>query len=191
MNREKTAKVVSELFAPWVTNVAFFGVLGVETGAWVAAIVAALTTGIAPMAAILLMMRTGKVGDHHVTSREQRTVVLAVLAAIVLVGAIAVSLSSSATLIVVGIWSALVFLAVFGVLTTLAKVKASIHVGLWVCLVVFLALAVHPLWALALVAAPLIAWARAEINHHSVFELVIGALAGVIVVAASYFLFLR
>lgn len=177
----RTATVLSEVFAPWLVNIAFFLVLGAASTAWPAAVTAAVGTGVVPLALIITLMRTGKVGNHHVTTREQRGVVLVGIALCVL-GLIGVlTVLDTPPLIWTGVWAALVFLIGFGVVTVAAKIKASIHVGLWVCVVTFLGLTVSPWWFLALLLTPLIAWARVVIQHHSWTEILAGAVTGAVV----------
>ena len=53
--KTKTAFLISEVCAPWVTNLWFFLVLGVTSHAWPAAITAILGTSIMPMAAIRVL----------------------------------------------------------------------------------------------------------------------------------------
>ncbi|MGP6173217.1 phosphoesterase [Corynebacterium sp. A21] len=187
---EKIAAALSELFAPWIINIAFFLVLGVITGAWLPALAAAIGTGAAPMILILVLMRGGKVGNHHVTSREQRGGVIIGIAVCVLVLLAVLALIDAPRLIWVAVWSALIFLGVFGVVTTALKIKASIHVGLWVCVITFLGLTVDSWWFLGLLMAPVIAWSREVISHHTRREVIVGALTGLVVTFVSAELFL-
>lgn len=189
MTGTKAARVLSEIFAPWVSNILFFLILGAATGSWPGAVTAALGTGVLPMVAIIALMRRGSVGNHHVTRREQRLLVLVVIAVIVIATIGLLWMMSAAHLVMAGLLSALVFLAVFGVVTAVLKIKASIHVGLWVCLAVFLAVTVSPWFVLALVALPAIAWARYKIEHHTSLELAAGILTGALVSGVCIWLF--
>lgn len=182
--------MLSEVFAPWLINIAFFLVLGGATGAWPAAGAAAVGTGVVPMVLIITLMRTGKVGDHHVTTREQRGGVLIGITLCVLVLLGVLMMLSTPLLIWAGVWAALIFLLVFGVVTVAGKIKASVHVGLWVCVAAYLGLAVAPWWFLALALTPLIARARVVIRHHSWTEILAGAASGAVVTAIVYWLLL-
>ena len=185
MDRHNVARILSEVFAPWVSNVVFFMVLGAVTGQWAAGVAGALGTGVLPMAAILTFMRMGKVGDHHVTRREERLLVLGMITAIVIMLLIGLVLWQVDELLINGVICAIAFLLVFAVVTVAFKIKASIHVGLWVCLTAFLVATVSAWFALALVATPAIAWARYVIKHHSVFELCVGVISGLLVGVAA------
>lgn len=190
MTSSKLARLLSEVFAPWVSNVVFFLILGAHTSSWPGAIAAAIGTGVVPMGAIFLLMRRGSVGDHHVTTREQRAGVLSLIAAVVVALLILLWGLSADRLIVAGVASALVFLVVFGAITAALKIKASIHVGLWVCLTTFLTITVSPWIALGYLVTGPVAWARYRIEHHTVKELMVGAIAGVAVSAFCCVIFL-
>lgn len=187
--RSKLASLVSEIFAPWVTNILFFITLGFITSSWAPALAAALGTGVIPMAIILGLMKRGSVGNHHVTTREHRGQVFAGIILCVVVLLIVLAFLDTPWLIWGSVWSALIFLFVFAAVTLVGKKKASVHAGLWICLGVLLAIAVSPWWALALAVTPVIAWSRIVINHHTISEVFIGALTGVTVGAVCATIF--
>ena len=187
--KKKIAFLISEVCAPWVTNLWFFLVLGVVTQAWSAAIIAILGTSIMPMTAIRVMTILGKVGGRHVQKREQRYIVFAAI--FVLLGAALVGLWQVHTprIIWVSVLSAVIFIGTFASITRL-WCKASIHTGLWVCVTTFLALTVTSLWWMALAMAPVIGWARVVVKGHSWGEVGVGMSAGVAVTVACYQIFL-
>lgn len=185
---EQLAHIISEVFAPWVLNIAFFLILGAVTGGWVPAVIAAVCTGVIPMLLILILMRMGRVGDHHVTSRQQRSLVYIGIISCVIVLVVLLAALQTPRLIWVGVLSALVFLVVFGLVTT--RIKASVHVGLWICLIIFLGLTINPWWFLGVVFTPVAAWARIEIKHHTIPEISAGVLAGALVTTLCYGIFL-
>lgn len=188
MNAEKLARIISEVFAPWVLNMGFFLVLGMYTSSWVPGVIAAVGTGLVPMALILTLMKMGRVGDHHVTSRNQRSLVYTGIIICVVALIVVLWMLETPRLIWVGVFSALIFLVVFGLVTL--KIKASVHVGLWVCLIIFLGLSVSPWWCAGLLFTPVTAWARIRIKHHTMPEILAGAVTGAVVTAASYLIFL-
>lgn len=188
MNAEKLARILSEVFAPWLLNMGFFLVLGGHTSSWVPGIIAAVGTGLVPMVLILTLMRMGRVGDHHVTSHNQRSLVYIAISICVVVLIAVLWVLETPRLIWVGVFSALIFLGVFGLVTL--KIKASVHVGLWVCLIIFLGLTVNPWWFVGVLFTPVTAWARIRIKHHTMPEILTGAVTGVVVTAASYLIFL-
>lgn len=181
---ELFARVVSEICAPWVLNIVFFLILGGVTRSWPLGIVAALGTGVVPMVLIVSLVHLGKVGNHHVTARSQRGLVFVGIIVCVIVLLFLLGVLETPQLIWDGVISALIFLAVFSAVTM--KIKASVHVGLWVCLVSFLGLTVSMWWLLALLFTPVTAWSRMKIKHHTLAEICAGVVAGIVAVAVSY-----
>lgn len=188
MTAEQLARAISELFAPWILNIGFFVVLGASTSAWAPALAAAVGTGVVPMLLIFTLMRMGRVGNHHVTAREQRALVYVGIFLCVLLLVAVLAWLDTPRLIWVGVFSALVFLVVFGLVTL--RIKASVHVGLWVCLIIFLGLTVSFWWWLGLVFTPVTAWARIRINHHTRLEIIAGMVTGATVTTVCYLVFL-
>lgn len=188
MTAEQLARAISELFAPWILNIGFFVVLGASTGAWAPALVAVAGTGLVPMGLIVLLMRMGRVGNHHITERSQRSLVYGGIFLCVLALVAVLAWLDAPRVIWVGVFSALVFLVIFGLVTL--RIKASVHVGLWVCLIVFLGLTVSSSWWLGLLFTPVTAWARIRINHHTVTEIIAGTVTGAVVTTVCYLGFL-
>ncbi|ALC06940.1 hypothetical protein CDES_12980 [Corynebacterium deserti GIMN1.010] len=188
MNSHVIARAISEICAPWILNIAFFLILSAVTGTWGPGLVAAVGTGVIPMVLIMSMIKAGKLGDHHVTSRGQRGAVFAGVIVCVIVLLLVFTFLDAPRIMWAGVSSALVFLMVFGLITR--KIKASVHVGLWVCQVTFLGLTVSSWWLLGLLFTPVTAWARIRIKHHTMAELWAGVAAGAVATGLSYLLFL-
>lgn len=178
------ARVISEVCAPWVSNVWFFIVLGCISGDIKSGVIAAVGTGVIPMVLILWLMLRGVVGDHHVTQRGQRAVVIAGIVVCVVALTIFLKATHAASLVYFGVVSALVFLAAFAAVTIVASVKASFHVGLWVCISLYLSAVSTLWWSILLLAVPAIGWARVAIRHHTMVEIVTGAVVGALVATA-------
>lgn len=185
---ELAARIVSEICAPWVLNIGFFLILGGVTGAWTLGIVAAIGTGIVPMILILGLMKLGRVGNHHVTTRNQRGLVFVGIIVCVIILIFILRALEAPQLIWDGMFSALIFLVLFAQVTL--KIKASVHVGLWVCLVMFLGLTVSSWWLLGLLFTPVTAWARMRIKHHTMSEIVAGVVTGAVATGICYVLLL-
>jgi hypothetical protein len=142
------------------------------------------------MVVIMALMKQGYVGNHHVTDRSQRGLVLLGIAVCVAILVGVLAFLDAPRLIWVGVISALIFLAIFAVITVVGQIKASIHVGLWVCVTTYLGLTVAPEWFGLLGLAPVIAWSRIVIKHHSLVEVGVGVLGGGVVTGICYWLFL-
>lgn len=185
---EFLARSISEICAPWVLNIVFFLILGGVTDALTLGIVAAIGTGVVPMILILGLMKLGKVGNHHVTTRNQRGLVFVGIIACVIILIFILRALEAPQLIWDGMFSALIFLVLFAQVTM--KIKASVHVGLWVCLVMFLGLTVSLWWLLGLLFTPVTAWARMKIKHHTMSEIVAGIVTGAVATGICYALLL-
>lgn len=190
MTRNRLAHFLSDLFSPWLVNAGFFLILGLHTGSWPSAIVAALGTGPAIRVVILWKMRSGSVSNHHVTNRQQRGPLFVIITVIVLTLLAVLAILPTPHLIWAGMGSALVFLIGFGLVTMVGKIKASIHVGLWACLVTFLGLTVSPWWCVGYLVTPVIAWSRMVIKHHTLTEVIAGIATGAVVTSLAVWFFL-
>lgn len=177
-------KLITEVCAPWVSNTALFLVLGFGLGAPGPGIVAAFLTGPGPMLVLLARIRRGRVGDHHVTQRSQRAGVFLMLLGFVAILAAVLGMMETPREMWVAVAAALGFLVLFALVTS-AGVKISLHVGLWVTVWAYLGIVVSPWWALVLVLAPVVAWSRVKLRHHSLPEVAGGAAAGLLVLAVT------
>ncbi|RSZ61792.1 phosphoesterase [Corynebacterium hylobatis] len=176
------AKIVTEVAAPWVTNILLFLILGISLGAPAPGLLAAFMTGILPMVAVLRMIRQGRVASHHVTVRTQRGALFAIILGLLAVLIVGLLLLDTPREIWLAGLAAVLFILAFSVINQLG-LKISIHVGLWVPVWSYLGLVLSPWWSLALLVTPLIAWSRLKLTHHSWAEIIGGAFTGLAVVA--------
>lgn len=175
------AKLITEVCAPWVSNITLFLILGVSFGAPGPGLLAATMTGVLPMVAIMGMIRRGKVGNHHVTAGHQRGTVFAVILGLltILIGGLLVM--DTPREVWLAVVAAVLFIGIFAVVTR-SGLKISLHVGHWLAVWIYLGIVLSPWWGLALLMTPLIAWSRIKLTHHSWPEITGGALAGLAVV---------
>lgn len=174
------ARFVTEVSAPWLTNIVLFLALGISLGAPAPGLLAASMTGIVPMLAILLMMKRGQVGDHHVTIRHQRGAVFLVIMTILALLIGGLYFLETPRALWVAVVAAVSFILVYSLITRFVA-KISVHVGLWVAVWIYLGYTLGPAWWLGLLATPVIAWSRRKLTHHSWQEIVGGVLAGLAV----------
>lgn len=190
MNR--TARVLSEVLAPWVIVLLLPSAVAWQTtrsaplalgwGLWVA-----LTSSLLPMAVIVRGARRGRWDGHHVRNREGRLIPFLVLLASSATGlAVLVLASAPAALIALDV-AMIACLVVTGLITT--RWKVSMHTAVAGGAVVILAIAVGPvLWWLApLVAA--IGWSRVRLGDHTPAQVAVGALTGAAVGGGFFALF--
>jgi membrane-associated phospholipid phosphatase len=181
--RQRTARIVTEVFAPGVLVSVLLLAVGLHAAGgpsgllW--GLLAALFASIAPMAYIVRGVRRGHWTDHHVTVREQRRVPLLVGLASVVVGlGLLVSLEAPRELV------ALVAAMVAGLGVTVLVTrwwKISVHTAVAAGTVVVLTLVFGP-WLLFLwTVVALIAWSRVELRDHTVMQVVGGIPFGAVV----------
>lgn len=168
-----------------MTNIILFATLGIAQGEFAVGVVCVLFTSILPMALILGKKRRGSVGNHHVTDRSQRGPIFAgIMLCLTLLIGILTALGASRVL-----WCAVLaavgFIALFAAVTVVGKKKISVHVGLWLTVMVYLAVIVSPWWWLAAAFTPIVSWARTKISHHTLQETIGGGLAGAVVAAVA------
>lgn len=178
MQSERMARAISDLASPvWVTAVVA-AVVGGLSGDWAGGIILGTLTGPVPGIGIAVLSRTGDVtSGPHVTSRDERPKVFALIAACVAVAAgyaITVGLSRPLTaLLAAEAW----VVAAAGFATVRLKNKPSMHTAVWFG--GFLAASTLTWWGLAAVAVtPLIGWARVRVAHHTLRQVVAGAVIG-------------
>ncbi|WP_425524732.1 phosphatase PAP2 family protein [Saccharopolyspora ipomoeae] len=179
--RDRLARVLTELFAPWVIVV-----LLPLAVAWRAThrvlpalgwgLLVAATSSILPMAVIVWGARTGRWDGHHVRDRAGRLVPLIALIVMSLVGlGLLVALGAPRQVIVLDV-AMIASLLVTGGIT--ARWKISMHSAVASGAVVILAVTYHPVcWALMVLVAA-ISWSRVQVRDHTTAQVVLGALIG-------------
>ena len=189
-NRNRTAKWLTEVFQPPVVvslqllvsplaQPGFPGTIGYGA-------LAALFVCVLPLMVLLVLVRLGKVTDHHVSDRKQRAPVL-----LMALGCIAVGL------LVLGAVDApesvfAMVLAVVGGVAVLAVVspfwKMSGHAAAVSCAAVVSVLMLGAAWAPLLLLIPAVSWSRVVLRAHSLAQVVAGSLFGGLVMAGIWWL---
>jgi membrane-associated phospholipid phosphatase len=147
---------------------------------------AALFVCVVPLLVLLVLVRLGKVTDHHVSDRKQRAPVLLMALGCIAVGLLvlnAVDAPRSVTAMV---------LAVVGGVAVLAAVspfwKMSGHAAAVSCAAVVLVLMLGPAWAPLLLLVPAVSWSRVVLRAHTPAQVVAGSLFGGMVMAGIWWL---
>lgn len=180
------ARVITEVGAPWVFNIVTSMIVGISVGAPWWGLFVAVCAGVVPMVFILVGMRKSKIGDHHVTSINERHLLIASVL-VFTVGALIIQIVAHAPIEMIAFLSSgLVALAVAAVITSVFHWKVSGHTGVAAGVAVVLALAVSPWWLLALVFTPLIGWSRVHLGDHTKAQVTVGAFAGAVAAGLTY-----
>jgi len=188
--KNRVARVITEALQPPIT-VALLLLLSpaMEPGfpgtVWFGA-VAVLFVCVLPLAAVVLLVRLGKVTDRHVSDRRQRAPVLA-MSVVSLLAGLAVLLAINAPYSVI-----VVVLAIVGGVVILAVIslfwKISGHAGAIALTTVISVLILGVQWLPLLLLVPAVGWSRVVLRAHTVAQVVAGALVGGGVTAVLWWL---
>jgi MFS family permease len=182
--RRLAARTATEVFAPAVVVVEISFLVGLHAGATIAAgllwgLLAALFSSLIPFGAILVGVRRGRLTDHHVGKREQRRIPLLIALASVLVGLAVLALAGAPREMLALVTSMFFSLAVTLVITHWWKVSAHAAVASGGATVA--ALVAGFAWLAAFVAVAIVCWSRVELRDHTVKQVLVGTLLGVVV----------
>ncbi|MFD6883640.1 MULTISPECIES: hypothetical protein [unclassified Rhodococcus (in: high G+C Gram-positive bacteria)] len=182
------ARVLTEVGAPWVINIVTSVILGAAVGALGWGVFVAVCAGVIPMGAILLGMRRSRIGDHHVTTLDERHALIVVIL-LATTGGLVTLVVADAPQEMVGFTAAgLITLVAAAVVTSIFRWKISFHTGVAAGVSVVLALALSPWWLAGLVLTVLSGWSRVHLDHHTIGQVTVGAVLGAITAGVSYVL---
>ena len=145
---------------------------------------AALFVCVLPLFLLLVLVRLGKVTDHHVSDRRQRAPVLLMALGSILAGLLVLHAAGAPSSVVAMV------LAVVGGVVVLAAVspfwKMSGHAAAISCSAVVAVLMLGPAWTPLLVLVPAVGWSRVVLRAHTVAQVVAGSLFGGVVMAGIW-----
>jgi len=181
----RVARVITEVFAPVVLIVVVTLVVSVHAAGAARglglALVAMTFAGGVPYAAILLGVRCGGIGDHHVSAREQRPRILAIGVISVALGLVVLHWLDAPR----ALFALLAAMGTGGVVSLAISTfwKISIHAASAAGTVACLAILVSRWWLWALPVIALTCWARVTLHDHTPAQVIIGAIVGAVVAA--------
>ena len=147
---------------------------------------AALFVCVLPLVALLVLVRLGKVTDHHVSDRKQRAPVLLMALGSIAVGLLVLNAVGAPPAVVAMV------LAVVGGVAVMAAVspfwKMSGHAAAMSCTAVVSVLMLGTAWAPLLLLIPAVSWSRVVLRAHSLAQVVAGSLFGGVVMAGIWWL---
>ena len=184
------ARVLTEVFQPPVVVLALLLISpAIEPGfpgtMWFG-LLAAMFACVLPLAYVLVMVKLGRITDHHVSDRRQRPVLLLMTLASVLVGLLVLHLLSgpvSVTVMVIALIGGIGVLAVVS-----AFWKMSGHASALAAAVVIYVMMFVPAWLPLLLLVPAVGWSRLVLRAHTLPQVIAGSLFGGIVIAGLWWL---
>jgi membrane-associated phospholipid phosphatase len=186
--KNRTARWLTEAFQPPVvvsiqllaspmTQPGFPGTMGYGA-------LAALFVCVLPLFLLLVLVRQGKVTDHHVSDRRQRAPVLLMALASILAGLLVLTAAGAPRSVV-----AMVLAVVAGVVV-LAGIspfwKISGHAAAVSSAAVIGVLMLGPAWLPLLLLIPAVGWSRVVLRAHSAAQVIAGSLFGGVVMAGIW-----
>jgi len=188
--RNRTARWLTEVFQPPVVvslqllisplaQPGFPGTVGYGA-------LAALFVCVLPLVVLLVLVRLGKVTDHHVSDRKQRAPVLLMALGCIAVGLLVLGAVDAPESVIAMV------LAVVGGVAVLAVVspfwKMSGHAAAVSCAAVVSVLMLGAAWSPLLLLVPAVSWSRVVLRAHSLAQVVAGSLFGGLVMAGIWWL---
>jgi membrane-associated phospholipid phosphatase len=147
---------------------------------------AALFVCVVPLVLLLVLVRLGKVTDHHVSDRKQRAPVLLMALASIIAGLLVLDAAGAPEPVVTMV------LAVVGGVVVLAGVspfwKISGHAAAISSSTVIAVLMFGASWAPLLLLIPAVGWSRVVLRAHTPAQVVAGSLFGGVVMAGIWWL---
>ena len=145
---------------------------------------AALFVCVLPLFLLLVLVRLGKVTDHHVSDRRQRAPVLLMALASILAGLLVLEAAGAPQSVV-----AMVLAVVAGVVVVAGVSpfwKISGHAAAMSSGAVIGVLMLGPAWLPLLVLIPAVGWSRVVLRAHSAAQVIAGSLFGGVVMAGIW-----
>lgn len=184
----RTARAVTELFAPWVLIIGLFLAVGGNTGgrgpAW--GLLGAAFASMGPMTVIVAGVIVGRYTDHHLTTREQRIIPLALSLIMVITGIFVLHVLDAPADVLAVEAAMLGGLVVTAPITALWKI--SFHTGVAMAAVTILTVVYGPALIALLPVVALIGWSRVKLTHHTPLQVLLGAPIGALAAVVPFLL---
>lgn len=166
--------LISPAIEPGFPGTMGFGLLG------------ALFVCILPLAYVLVLIKLGRVTDHHVSDRRQRPALLLLALISVLAGLVVLQVIKGPVSV------SLMIIALIGGIAVLAVVSAfwkmSGHASAIAAAAVIVVLMFGPAWLPLLVIVLAVGWSRVVLRAHTLAQVVAGSLFGGTVIAGLWWL---
>ena len=188
--KNRTARWLTEVFQPPVvvsvqllvsplTEPCFPGTIGYGA-------LAALFVCVLPLVLLLVLVKLGKVTDHHVSDRGQRAPVLLMALASVLAGLLVLEVTGAPRSVVVMVLAIVGGIVVIGAVSPFWKISG--HAAAISSAAVITVLMLGPAALPLLVLIPAVGWSRVVLRAHTAGQVVAGSLVGGLVMSGFWWL---
>lgn len=147
---------------------------------------AAFFVCVLPLAYVLVMVRLGRITDHHVSDRRQRPALLLTALGSVVAGLLVLRLLDGPASVSVMIIALIGGIAVLAVVSAFWKMSG--HASALAAAVVIAVLMFGPEWLPLLLLVPAVGWSRLVLRAHTLGQVIAGSLFGGVVIAGLWWL---
>ncbi|MFF2844587.1 phosphatidic acid phosphatase [Paenarthrobacter sp. NPDC057981] len=166
--------LISPAIEPGFPGTMWFGLLG------------AFFVCVLPLAYVLVMVKLGRISDHHVSDRRQRPALLLMALVSVVTGLLVLQLVGGPVSVSVMIIALIAGIAVLAVVSAFWKMSG--HASALAAAVVIAVLMFGPPWLPLLILVPAVGWSRLVLRAHTLGQVIAGSLFGGIVIAGLWWL---
>ncbi|XAS67319.1 phosphatase PAP2 family protein [Micrococcaceae bacterium Sec5.7] len=186
----RAARIITEVFQPPVVVTAQLLISpaidpGFPGTTWYGAI-AALFVCIIPLALVLLLVKLGKVSDHHVSNRKQRAPVLLMAVLMLVAGLLVLNAINAPQSVIVMVLAIVAGILVLAAVSPFWKISG--HASAISSSVVITVLMLGTWWVPLLLLIPAVGWSRVVLRAHTPAQVIAGSLFGGIVMAGVWWL---
>ena len=190
--RKRIANLTSNILNPFLVSLVIILLLSFES---TPSIVDALkwsliliVVSILPVFSVTTyLVRNQRLDDLFIGVRKQRTKIYLLATVCAIVGCIILPYLGAPLMLVATFVAGLSAIVIFMCINLLWKI--SLHTALIAALVTVLLILYGSIAAVTAVLLPLIAWARIELEHHSLAQVTTGALLAALIVVVVFYLF--
>ncbi|WP_354149040.1 phosphatase PAP2 family protein [Arthrobacter sp. 754] len=147
---------------------------------------AALFVCVLPLILLLLLVRLGKVTDHHVSNRKQRAPVLLMALASVAAGLVVLAAIDAPRSVVVMVLAIVAGIVVLAAVSPFWKISG--HAAAISSSAIIAVLMLGPAWLPLVLLVPAVGWSRVVLRAHTLAQVVAGSLFGGLVMAGLWWL---
>lgn len=147
---------------------------------------AALFVCVLPLILLLVLVRWGKVTDHHVSNRRQRAPVMLMALGCVAAGLAVLAATHAPRSVVVMVLAIVAGIIVLAAVSPFWKISG--HAAAIASSAVISVLMLGPAWLSLVLLIPAVGWSRVVLRAHTLAQVVAGSLFGVVVMAGVWWL---